>query len=312
MESIKWGYRSGKQRYKCKNCGILFTSSNSGLSKSNEEVWFRKWVVERLTLRYLSAEMGISKRSLQRKFSSYLSSVPRFSMKQNDETYLVIDGTYFPGDLCLVLYYDTHIRYTQLYRFTDKERFEQIKEDLLNLIKLGINIRSVTCDGHHAILKAISTALPDVTTQRCLVHIHRESNIWLRKRPVNQRSIELKKIVNLIFLIKTNNDKVAWVGMFDDWFEIHKDYINEKKINTETGRWWYRHKTLRRAAIMIKKAIPNMFHFLDNPNIPKSTNNVESFFGHLKDTLSIHRGLSRKNRQAFILWYLHYKNQTRH
>jgi len=255
--------------------------------------------------------MGISKRSLQRKFSTYLLSAPKFAIKQNEETYLVIDGTYFPGDLCLVLYYDTHIRYTQLYRFTDKERFVQIKEDLLNLVKIGISIRSVTCDGHRAILKAISAALPDVIIQRCLVHIHRESNIWLRKKPVNQRSIELKKIVNLIFLIKTNNDKMAWIRMFEEWFERHKNHINEKKINHETGRWWYRHKNLRRTAIMIKKAISSMFHFLDNPSIPKSTNNLESFFGHLKDTLSIHRGLSRLNRKAFILWYLHYKNQTR-
>lgn len=281
------------------------------MSRSNEEIWFKKWVIERLTLRYLSAEMGISKRSLQRKFSSYLSSVPGFAIKQNKEAYLVIDGTYFSGDMCLVLYYDSHIRYTQLYRITDKERFVQIKEDLLNLIQLGISVKSITCDGHRAILKAISEALPDVITQRCLVHIHRESNIWLRKKPVNQRSIELKKIVNLIFIIKTKNDKVAWIKMFNEWFERHKDHINEKKINHETERWWYRFKDLRRTAVMIKKAIPNMFHYLDNPSIPKSTNNLESFFGHLKDTLSIHRGLSRQNRKAFILWYLHYKNQSR-
>jgi hypothetical protein len=281
------------------------------LSKSNEEVWFKKWVIERLTLRYLSAEMGISKRSLQRKFSIYLSTVPNFAFKQNKEAYLVIDGTYFPGDLCLVLYYDSHIKYTQLYRFTDKERFVQIKEDLLNIVNLRISIKSVTCDGHRAILKAVSVALPDVINQRCLVHIHRESNIWLRKRPVNQRSRELKKIVNLIFAIKSNNDKMVWIKMFNEWFENHKEHVNEKKINQETGRWWYRYKDLRRTAVMIKKAIPNMFHFLDNPNIPKTTNNLESYFGHLKDTLSIHRGLSRHNRKAFILWYLHYKNQLR-
>jgi len=62
---------------------------------------------------------------------------------------------------------------------------------------------------------------------------------------------------------------------------------------------------------MIKRAIPNMFHFLDDPQIPKSTNSIESFFGHLKDTLSIHRGLSYRNRRAFILWYLHFKNKNR-
>ena len=35
-----------------------------------------------------------------------------------------------------------------------------------------------------------------------------------------------------------------------------------------------------------------MFHYLDNNRIPKSTNGLESFFGHLKGNLNIHRGLS--------------------
>jgi len=267
--------------------------------------------VERLTLRYLSKECGCSKRTLQRRFKGYLNQAPTFQIKRNKECYLVIDGTYFKGDWCMVLYYDSQIRYTQMYRFTDKERYIQIKEDLENIQLLGIEIKAIVCDGNRAILKAISLACKQITVQRCLVHIHRECNIWLRKRPVNQHSRELKEIVNLIFIIKTKNDQKAWIKKFNDWFELNKKHLNEKKVNLETGRWWYRHKNLRRSAIMIKKAIPNMFHFLDNPAIPKSTNNIESFFGHLKDTLSIHRGLTLKNRRAFIQWYLHFKNQSR-
>lgn len=268
-------------------------------------------MIERLTLRYLAAEMKVSKRTVQRKFTSYLNNVPLFNIKQNKEAYIVIDGTYFTGNLCLILYYDSHIRYTQLYRFTDKERYSEIAEDLQNLMHLGIEIKAITCDGHKSILKAIAQVLPNVTLQRCLVHIHRESNIWLRKRPVNHVSIELKNIVNTLFIVKTSNDVLEWKKNFVDWFERHLYYINEKVVNEETQRWWYKHKDLRRAAIMIKKALPNMFHFIDNPSIPKSTNNIESYFGHLKDTLSIHRGLSHQHKKAFILWYLHYKNQTR-
>ena len=32
----------------------------------------------------------------------------------------------------------------------------------------------------------------------------------------------------------------------------------------------------------IKRALPNMFHYLDNTKIPKTTNSIESFFGHMK------------------------------
>jgi transposase-like protein len=198
-----------------------------------------------------------------------------------------------------------------MYRLTDKERYVQIKEDLINIQRIGVEIKSITCDGHPAILKAIKIACEGVVVQRCLVHIHRESNIWLRKRPVNQRSVALKQIVNLIFKIESNNDKQAWILQFEQWYKTNKNYINEKKVNEVTGRWWYRHKNLRRTAVMIKKALPNMFQFLDNPDIPKSTNCVESFFGHLKNNLSIHRGMSYSHRKAFVQWYLNFKNQDR-
>ena len=199
-----------------------------------------------------------------------------------------------------------------MYRFTDKERYSQIKEDLDNIQGLGIVIKAITCDGHKSILKAVKQSCSEAIIQRCLVHIHRESNIWLRQRPVNQQSKDLKRIVNLIFKINSTNDKLAWLKMFNTWYEDNKSYINEKKINSDTGRWWYVHRALRRTAVMIQKAIPNMFHYMDEPIIPKSTNSIESFFGHLKDNMSIHRGMTHHNRKAFIQWYLHFKNQSRH
>ena len=262
-------------------------------------------------MRYLCKEIGCSKRTLQRRFTLYLSSAPTFQIKRNKNCYLIIDGTYFTGDFCLVLYYDSQIKYSQLYRFSDKESYVQIKEDLDNLQQLGITLKSITCDGNKAILKAIRYSCPNLIIQRCLVHIHRESNIWLRKRPINQQYRELKRIVNMLFYIDTHNDKLQWIQLFQTWYQKNKNYIDEKTVNVSTERWWYRHKDLRRAAVMIKQAITNMFHFLDDSNIPKSTNGIESFFGHLKDTLSIHRGLSYKNRKAFIQWYLHFKNKNK-
>lgn len=222
-----------------------------------------------------------------------------------------MDATYFKGDLCLMLYYDYDLKYCQMYRFGRKEVFCEITEDLENLKILGVQIKSITSDGHNAILKAIKLVYPDVIHQRCVVHIQRESNIWLRKRPINQASIELKSIVQLISSIKTHNDKVKWISMFQTWMKCYKDYIKERTTNEITGRWWYKHKDLRRAAIMIKKALPSMFHYLDDSSVQSNTNSIESFFGHLKDTLSIHRGLSKSNRKAFILWYLHFKNKSR-
>lgn len=252
--------------------------------------------------------MSIS--TLKRLFKTYLNKPPVFLIKKRIKAHLIIDGTYFSNDLCLIIYRDNDIKYTQLYRFSDNERFEEIREDLLNLFQLGIEIESITCDGHKAILKAIKHSYPDIIVQRCIVHVHRMAIIWLRQNPKIVASVLLKKIIDLLPLVKTQNDKTYFIKAFNSWYKDNKRFISEKNINMETGRWWYKHKDLRRAAIMIKQAIPNLFYYLENDKIPKSTNGLESFFGHLKDTLSVHRGISYNNRKAFLLWYLYYKNQN--
>ena len=76
------------------------------------------------------------------------------------------------------------------------------------------------------------------------------------------------------------------------------------------NRYWYTHKLLRRSYSTIKSALPNMFHYLNNENIPKTTNGIEGFFSHLKNHLDIHRGLTIKNRINFIKWYIFFANEN--
>lgn len=311
MDTIRWGKRKGKQRYKCRNCGILFTDVNPERRKLNQQIWFKKWVIERLTFRYLTQDSGHSISTLKRLFKWYLLRPPLFQIRSSAKVHLLIDGTYFSNDLCLILYQDNEIKHTQLYRFSTGEYYNEICEDLENLGVLGIQIESITCDGHKATLKAIKKVYPDLIIQRCVVHVHRMANIWLRQKPKTQASIELKIIINLLPLVQTHNDRIYFTQKLLEWFKYFETFINEK-ATSQSGRWWYKHKYLKRATTLISKALPNLFHYLDNPKIPKSTNGLESFFGHLKDNLSIHRGLSFENRKAFILWYLHFKNQSRH
>lgn len=263
-------------------------------------------------MKYISKDSRYSVATLKRLFSSFLKDPPPFQFKSRSDVHLIIDGTYFSNDICLVLYQDNDIKYTQLYRFSSSERYDEILEDLNNLSIMGISISSITCDGHKAVLKAIRAHNSQIIVQRCLVHVHRMANIWLRINPKTLSSNELKVCLKSLPHIKTNNDKLAWINSFKEWERKHKAFTNEKSYNFDSSRWWYKHKELRRAYVLVKQAIPDMFHFLDNPKIPKSTNSLESFFGHLKDNLSIHRGLSYENRKSFIRWYLHFKNQKRH
>ncbi len=310
MFTIRWGTQQGKQRYKCKDCGQLFCSSHNGVSEANKIVWFKNWIVGKDTFDKISLESGYSKSTLQRYFKSMLNKAPVLTYDSSDYVYLVIDGTYFSNDVCLVVYRNYHLKATQLYRITNGEHFEEIAEDLRNLLLLGVNIKGITCDGDKSALKAIRKVCPKVPLQRCLVHISRMCKIWLTVSPKHLSGIELRNIVYKIHSIDSEHKKQLWLRELMFWEERHRLYLNEKSYNPDTKRYWYTHKMVRRAFIVIKRALPNMFFYIKDQNIPNSTNSLESFFGHLKINLNVHRGLSQNNRKNFIRWYLHYKNQS--
>ena len=67
---------------------------------------------------------------MQRYFSKMLRRAPVLEFSSTDEIYLVLDGTYFPNDICLVVYRNFHLRSTQLYRMTNGEHFEEIASKL--------------------------------------------------------------------------------------------------------------------------------------------------------------------------------------
>jgi len=222
----------------------------------------------------------------------------------------LIDGTYFTQDLCLIVYRDNTIKFTQLYRLTDGEWYDEIKEDLENLLALNVQIESITCDGHRSILKAISKVCEDVKLQRCIIHIQRMCSIWLSSNPQSNAGIDLRRIISKLHLVKSETQKQIWLRQLVDWYQEYQDFVNEKSYNPETGRYWYKHKMVRRSFTVIRKALPNMFQYLENPRIPKSTNGLESFFGHLKSNLRIHRGLSKQHKRNFIKWYLYFRNNS--
>ena len=288
---------------------MLFTRQNKTVRIKNQFVWFQKWVLHRQTIPFLSKESGYSERHLKNIFSFFLRNAPILSFYPSEKLNLIIDGTYFSNDICLIVYRDNAIKFTQLYRISDGEHYYEIEEDLRNLILLGVQIESITCDGHRSLLKAVKNICPEVILQRCIVHIQRECKIWLTTNPKSTAGFELLKIVNRLHRVESNYTQQEWLIELLYWHERHKDFISEKTYSQITGRYWYKHKMVRRSFIMIRNALPNMFNYLFNPRVPKSTNSLESFFGHLKSHLLLHRGLTKENRKSFIRWYLYFKNK---
>lgn len=188
----------------------MFTRNAPHLRLYNRFIWFKKWILERQTYKTLSRDSGLSISTLKRIFYALLEQSPQVKILKRSSVHLRMDATYFQ-QFCLLCYQDHKDGYTQLIRFTDGEHYQEIKEDLDNLIRLGVQIESVTTDGHKSILKAIKKSLPSVLVQRCLVHIQRMCLLWLTRFPKHLAAIELRRLVLMLLYIKTNNDRLYWI-----------------------------------------------------------------------------------------------------
>ncbi|MGC3978979.1 MAG: transposase [Paludibacteraceae bacterium] len=284
------------------------TSINSGVSRKNREHWFGEWIIWKQTFKQLVDKSGYSERTLKRYFYEYLKDYPLWQISRLERVNLLIDGTYFTNKVCLVLYRDNNVKATLFYRLTDGEWENEICEDLENLLQLGIEIESVTCDGLNNILKSVKKISPQTVIQRCLAHIQREILIWFTRHPQSIAGQELRQIIKRLHTITNREEWGYWVVELIRWYERHKTFVNEKTFNKDTGRYWFTHKSVRKSFIHIKRALTHMFHYLDNPRIPKTTNGLESFFGHLKQNISLHRGLSKEHYRNYIKWYIFFKS----
>jgi hypothetical protein len=310
LDTIRRGTRGGYSRHYCKNCSSYFTDRRPHISDKNKFVWFREWVEGKRSIAQLARVSPYSERTLKRYFYSQLPRCPVWHIQRRERVNLLIDGTWFPNKVCLVLYRDSNIKMTILYRLTDGERFGELQEDLRNIKSTGIEIESVTCDGAANILRAVREVCPEAVLQRCTVHIAMEIETWLTRNPKTEAAQELLRMVRLLSRVETNEQAQVWIRGFVEWHQKHESFINEKTVDEESGRWWFTHKMLRRSDSHIRRAIPEMFNYTMHEKVPKSSNSIEAFFGHLKDNLRIHRGLSNEHFRDFVKWYLFFKSNV--
>lgn len=147
-----------------------------------------------------------------------LPRCPQWHIQRREKVNLLIDGTYFTNEVCLVLYRDCNIKVTILYRLTKGEILRELKEDLRNIKSIGIRIENVTCDGAAGILRAVRKVCPEAVLLRCTFHIAHEIQTWLTKKPKNDAAVELLEIVRYLNRVETNEDARLWTHSFIEWY----------------------------------------------------------------------------------------------
>ena len=309
---FRWGRsRSGSLRFKCEPCGQTFTPQKK-IQNHRYQALFRKWVLTGTTLDILKQLKGsfVSERTLKRYFHKFLKQSPQPKpLKSRQTIYLKIDGTYFGRWGCLLVFKErTNIIY---WDFVVRENYFNYALNLGRIKELGYDILGVTSDWHGSLVSAVKAVFPDVPHQRCLVHTQRLCQSLLTRKPETEAGQNLLELVSFLNSIKTASERSVWIAWLRRFEKRYGDFIRQRTygVNKEGKKgWWFTHRNLRRSFMTLKTSLPNLFIYLDNPNIEKDTNGLESEFSHLEDKLGNRRGLSRRTRINYLKWYCYLKS----
>lgn len=229
---------------------------------------------------------------------------PDIETNLNQCQYLLFDGTFLHRPICLVALMDATSNKIISGKYDIKESAERKLTSFFHLLKdKGLQPISFTVDGNPQAIKVIKTVWPEIVIQRCLVHIQRQGLSWCRISPKTTGARKLRALFLQITHIRTFQDRDNFLESLTQWEYLYGQDIHSRP---EKGRVF---SDIKRARSMLLKALPDMFNYLENPQIPSSTNSLEGYFSRLKGHYRQHRGLSKSKLESYFNWYFFFKQK---
>lgn len=256
------------------------------------------WIVEGYSKRQLLSQSKKSRSTLDRILQYFLGHPPLFENDLSPYQYLLFDGTFLKRRIGVVatMEGEEHRILHGAYAVRESSP-KEMRNYFSSLLGRGLSPKSVTVDGNPQVIQALKEVWLEIIIQRCLVHIERQGLMWTRQYPKRTDAKYLRKLFLKIPFIKNQEDKERFLSEVQAWEEHYGS-----SLARAPARGWVE-SDLKRARSMLLKALPDMFHFLDDPNIPSSTNGLEGYFSRLKARYQSHRGLSPSKRSSYFQWY---------
>lgn len=256
---------------------------------------WRDYIFHKQTIRELSNTYKLDPRSICGFLKNY---TPPEKTHHPRAVHLLVDATYFGErkeglSWCVLVARDgiTHEDLAWICRNTETtSAYVDLREAVE---KAGYTIVSVTADG----FSGIKAAFFGIPVQMCHVHMERLVIRGTTRTPKTEQGMAL---LALVHTLHQKTDSHTFRVRLSKYFEFCADFLNEKTLNEETGKWDWTHRPLRKAALSLKRHQPYLFTFEHDKNIPKNTNALEGHFAHLKRYLGDHRGVSKPQAQKIL------------
>lgn len=295
--------KAGTQRYKCLICGYRYVWRNLINKIRQEKIWFKRWI-QGDTVSKIAQQSGYSPFKIKQIIRYWLTqNPPLIKYNFSEIKYILLDGTYFNHENCLIVFMDYQTGQIIGHSYTVRENYQNVFDLAYALYLQGIRPKSITIDGHKSVIRALLAVWPEVKIQRCIYHIIHQGSMWLRTYPKTQAGKDLKILIKGLGE-KGIDVKQSFDVRYKEVIKKHEEFINE--LNSKT----IGEKDVKKALALLKHGYGNMWHYQEDRNIPSTNNKLEGYFSELKQQYRKHKGLSKSHREAYLKWYIYYKNMS--
>ena len=275
--------------YKCHVCGKQFRGGNR--QRCSEEFW-KEYLENKQTYKEIGNRYGVSESTVKRRIAKIHEDWnPRIPPKVG---FLLLDTTYFGRSWGVLVAMDARTGSILYRKYLRHERIKDYQECVSTIESQGFVVKGMVIDGMRGLFKAFSS----YQTQMCQYH---QCAILRRYLTQNPR-LEAGKELLILSKKLTTSTKSEFTTLFKEWEIKWNDFLNERSINSITGKSYYVHKKLRSARRSIKSNMPYLFVYQEDGSrcLPNTNNKLEGKFTDLKKNLNNHSGMSKENRKRFI------------
>jgi len=279
-------------RFFCLACRKTTTWKRPDVSRRHNKQRMVVWLTGVQNKKDIARRYGITRRALSKEFKSFFRQNPNAEVPEKFKAkLLIVDAKFIHGKiLCALIAVTENDRI--LWQFASAECYGTWYGFLVRFSPPEV----VVADGQKGMARFVKRWWHDTAFQRC--HFHLVQNIihYLSRNPREMAEIDILRLVYRLKHVKTYEERDKWKLLYRIW---EKQY--ERAFSMKNGSGNYQYRKLRSARFIMRRAIPDLFTYLDYPGCPNTTNLVEGWVNTaIAERLSRHRGLRLSQKKTLV------------
>ena len=289
--------KSGKQRWRCKECGASFVRTIDNAAK------LLGLFLRRLLSKSTQSEMGYSRSKFKRLTAGFWRIWPIASYTGEVCDVVFLDGIWIARRV-VVLIASTRGR-VLAWHLAQSECAEAWGALML---RIPAPVMAVS-DGAPGLAKAARAIWPGTRVQRCLFHVFESVKRCTTARPKLDCGRELYLLARKLLKARDADAAAAWLAEYAGWCSKWERFLRE--FTLKDGRRQYTHERLRKARRILNRLARDgtMFTFAELQEEPggtwESTNNAieGGVNAQLRRMLRSHSGMTTIHRVKAVFWW---------